>query len=250
MSDNNTFPKWLFPTISWILGGYFFFVFHNICGFPLKIPTDEWSWIFLGLSVLFFLVPFAKRIKIGEFIEFEREIKNMKENISEFKTETRQSLSLISSSINTISNIQNIKIYNVGVEKIKDADEKVADFLSPEASSEAISLKKELLFDEEDNITALARTRIILEQLLRKILGKKLKGKRFGEKETKYLSARQLFRHFLTEYPEYKEMTKAFEYVIRICNAAIHGQRIPEDEATAAFDMSSRIIAVLKNLAS
>ena len=72
---------------------------------------------------------------------------------------------------------------------------------------------RELLFAEEDNIMALVRTRIVLEQLLRKILGKKLKGKRFGEKEIKFLSANRLFRHFLNKYPRYKQMEEAFEYV-------------------------------------
>ena len=174
----------------------------------------------------------------------------MKENISEFKTETRQSLSLISSTVNTFSNVQEVKIYTLpGVEKIKEADEKVEDFLSSEISSKAQNMKRELIFGEEDNIMALARTRIILEQLLRKILGKKLRTRGSGEKEIKFLSASQLFRQFLKEYPDYKPLEEAFVYVIKICNAAVHGQKIPEDEASAAFEMSSKIIAALKELA-
>ncbi len=246
---NKKFSDWTFLVISWISGGYLIYLFHYKRGFPPIIYPFDWDWIFLGLGILLLLFPFAKRIKIGKFVEFEREVRNIKDNISEFKTETRQSLSLISSTVNTISNVQEVKIYTVpGVEKIKEADEEVEGLLSPEISSKAQNMKQELILGEEDNIMALARTRIILEQLLRKILGKKLKTKRAGEKEIKFLSAGQLFRLFLKEYPDYKPLEKAFVYVIKICNAAIHGQKIPEDEASAAFEMSSKIIAALKEL--
>ncbi|MGA2585657.1 MAG: hypothetical protein ABSF88_01315 [Candidatus Aminicenantales bacterium] len=235
----------IFLVISWLFGIYLLVIFHIERGFPPRIFPFNWEWLIIGIAIVLFLLPFVSKIKIGNIIEFEREVKRMKESISEFKMETRQTLSLISSSIR---NIQNINLYNVPkLDDIKVADGEVERLLSPDKSSEAQNIRNELLDAEEDNIMILARIRIMLEQSLRKILGKKLEDRRIGEKEVKYLTARQLFDRFIIEYPEYIKMKEGFDYVIRICNAAIHGQRIPEDEANAAIDMSSRLIAVLKD---
>jgi len=105
------------------------------------------------------------------------------------------------------------------------------------------------LLDEEETIMPLARTRILIEQLLRKILGKRLNVDDLNRKELRFLSARSLFYKFLELYPEKRELAEPFEYVIRVCNAAIHGQRVPPSDADIALDIGADIIAYLSDLA-
>jgi hypothetical protein len=88
-----------------------------------------------------------------------------------------------------------------------------------------------------------------MEQILRKILDKRVDLLESGsKKDTKYFSIRSLFRAFIKEYPEKKPLEEPFNFVIRICNAAIHGQRIPEAEAREALNLAAEIIAVLEDI--
>jgi len=66
----NTLRKWIFENImkiaSLILATYFFYVFHSIVGFPPAQELNSSSITYLVISIFFFLLPFAKKLKIGK----------------------------------------------------------------------------------------------------------------------------------------------------------------------------------------
>ena len=241
-----------FVVVSWLISLYFFIVFHTSAGFPPKSPISSSSWVLLGMSGIFFVLPFVSRLRIGNAIEFERKVREVENQVKEFKEETRNSLALISNAVTTISNISNTFTVSLpGVAELTAAKEGVQAVEQHESiSSDARRIKEELLFlDDESTILPLARVRIRIEQLLRQILQKRLKTSNLRDREIKFLSARRLFQRFLEEYPQYQSLAPAFDYVIRVCNAAVHGQKVPFDEAEEALNMGAEIIALLSKIA-
>jgi hypothetical protein len=95
---------------------------------------------------------------------------------------------------------------------------------------------------------ALARTRIQLERLLRQILGKKTQYDNKSFDDVKFISAGRLYRMFLKEYPEFRYLEPSFEYVLRICNAAIHGQQVPSGQAQEALEIGAKLISTINDL--
>ena len=244
--DNKKNFEWLLPAISWILAVYFFIMFHVASGFPPIDLTKKSSGVLLILSLFLFLLPFSKRIKLGKFFEFERQINEIKNNVHDFKDETRQTISMITSSINTISNLSNNVYVNIpGREELEDAKKKVKS-VSTTSEDEVTKIKEEFGLEDEDTIMALARTRIIIEQTLRKILGKRMVSTGIANKDLTFLSPRSLFRHFSETNKAFGPLRGPLDYVLKVCNAAIHGQRVSPNEAAEALDMGANIIADLQ----
>ena len=54
---------------------------------------------------------------------------------------------------------------------------------------------------------------------------------------------------FIHEYEEYAYLLKPFLYVTRVCNAAIHAQKVSEQQAEEALALAAQIIAVLQEIA-
>lgn len=44
----------------------------------------------------------------------------------------------------------------------------------------------------------------------------------------KYLFVRQLFREFVVQYLDYKGLYSLFDYIFKVCNVVIYGQKILE----------------------
>ena len=47
-------------------------------------------------------------------------------------------------------------------------------------------------------------------------------------------------------YPPLASLRKAFKYVNQICNAAIHAQRVSDEQASEALSLGAEILAVLE----
>lgn len=251
MDRNFEIPDWVFCLISWCLAVYLFFIFHLNNGFPPKTPISSSDWAILGVSIILFLLPFSTRVQIGNAIEFERKINDVIESVTEFKNETRNTLSLIAATVTTISNISStVNVSLPGLADLLAAREGIEEISTGKTHDDAQEVRQGLILDDESIIMPLARTRIQIEQLLRKILQKSLKVSNAGGKDIKFLSARSLFRQFLESFPDYKSLYKPFDYVIRVCNAAIHGQKVPKDEADEALNLGAEIIAVLSDFAN
>jgi hypothetical protein len=236
-----------FNLICWYFGIKIFSIGYTNINLtrPYEIPP-----IFLvlsGIGILLILLPFFKRVKVGE-LEIEREIEQTKNELSEFKNETRNTLTVVSTQISAVASIKNqnqITVYVPGYDGAKaDLKEQIPETVEKEAEE----IKDELIIENQDNIMALVKLRIQLEYLLRKLLEKRL-NVTDASKEIKYMSLMKLTREFLHLYPDFLYLTRSFDYVRDVGNAAVHGQQVPDFQARETFEIGGTLIATLKNIA-
>jgi hypothetical protein len=243
-------PQWALPAFSWFVSFYFLAGFAAEMGFPPKTEIKPGHVLFLLAWLFFLFLPFFKRIKIGKFLELEREVEKAKEELKEFKDEVRTNLSLISTNVNTIGNLSNQITFNLpGLADIEDFKRRFDEKTSAPTKEEVQDIREELVLEGEDIVMALARTRISIEHLLRKIVGKSTTISAYSDRPIRFASLQQMFRLFLREHEEYTHLEQPFSYVVQVCNAAIHAQRVPQSQADEALDVGARIIAVLSDIA-
>ena len=236
----------LFSGISWITS--IFCLVISIRRINLdKLDEIHWIiWCFFLAGIFFLFLPFFKKVKIGKFLELERDIRNAKEDMNSFKSEVRQNFTLLSTNISTISAINNqIQINIPGVIDLQNAIKTLETQSSNQIQASSQAIKNELSIEDDDIRVVLTNARIQIEFLLRTILGKGIVLKNV-DKEVKYLTLTQLIRDFLEKYPQYRYLENSLIYVRRFANAASHAQLIPEFQAKEALEMSSKVIGILQ----
>ena len=247
---NKETPSWLSVVITIVISLYLLILFHLTVNLANPQNIQPIHYLVLLLGVLIPLVPFIQKLRIGKIIELERNIQQQKEEVRDFKNEVRQLITVVSTSVNSISNLSNTTNLNFDfADLLKQAKEQLNQADAQPTPQEVQDVKRELLLDNEDTVMALARTRIQLERLLRQILGKKTQYENKSSDDVKYLSAGRLYRMFLKEYPDYQYLETSFEYVLRICNAAIHGQQVPSGQAQEALEIGAKLISTINDLA-
>lgn len=247
--EKNPSLKVLFG-LSWIVSLFFATSFLRNTGFPPARSLETGDIIYLALALFFAFMPFYSRIRIGNYLEIEREVARTKEELGEFKSEVRQSISVLSTNVNTIGNLSNQVTVNLpGIVELEELKRKIDASTTPGTRREAEEIRAGLLLESEDTVMALARTRIRMEYLLRKILGKRTSVNELRNQSIKFMGIRQMFNMFLAESPQYKYLFEPFMYVNQVCNAAVHAQRVSEEQANEALDLGARIIATLSDVA-
>ena len=208
------------------------------------------STIYLFLFVFFLVLPFAQRLRLGRLIEFEAKVEQVKADVREVRTETRELISTVSVVANAISASMNQKVVvnvpNLGEARAARAEMSVALPQSAEQTEPDWDISEFSGASDSDLHYVLARLRMDLERELRRILGKRRSVDEPGRMRGKFLSARSLFRQLGTAIDKYRHMQSSFDYILEVCNAAIHGQRVPEGVAYEAIDMGTRILGELK----
>ena len=234
--------------ICWGIG--FYLLYQSAIRWSLdneKSLTTQLSFVFL-LSIFLILIPLVKSIKFLNIFELEKEIKKTKEEVKDFKTEIRQSISLLTNSLTaSIGNMNNnVTVHIPGVEQLRKANKTIEErgYVKEDISFQDI--KEELsINDDEDTIMALAKTRIKIESLLREILNKRTNLIN-ANKSIKFMGLNELFKQFTNQNPKYKYLNNSFRYVQQICNAAIHGLNISLGQAEEALELGTRIIKELE----
>lgn len=250
MADNKA-PLWGLAALSWLVSFYFFSGFILNVGFPPSRSLAPADVLYAGLWLFFLFLPFFNKIKIGKLIELERELTKTQGDIKEFKAEIRNNISVLSTNINTIGNLSNQVTVNFpGLGELEALKRKVDNQGTEKTKKEAEEIRADILLESEDTIMALARTRIRMEYLLRKILGKRVTLNAIRDEMVKFLGLRQMFSMFVKENPQYQYLLEPLMYVNQVCNAAIHAQRVPEEQASEALDLGARILAVLSDVAA
>lgn len=238
--------------ISLFFSAYFLYAFHLNVGFPPSKDISSTSITYLALFVFFLLLPFAKKLKLGKLLEYEAKVDEVKKEVKEFKEETRQILSMQNTLINTVSNTisQNINITMPGLNEAQDAKQQLNETIKEPEQPEVIEDEiNEFLASEGSDLNfALAKLRMEIERELRRILGKRTQTSEPTRMKGKFLSARSLFKEFTMEHPEYKGMYGSFDYILKVCNAAIHGQSISQEHAHEALYMGLRMLDELKKV--
>lgn len=238
--------------ISLVIAAYFFYVFHTIVGFPPTQMLDASSTTYLVIAIFFFLLPLAKKLKIGKLLEYEAKVNEIKKEVKEFKDDTRHMLLMQNTLINTVSNTisQNINITLPGQGEIQEAKEDLDRTIkNPTPQDQLEDEIDDFLASEGSDLNfALAKLRMEIEKELRRILIKRLDTDDPTKMKGKFLSVRSLFREFIKLFPEYTGMHSSFDYILKICNAAIHGQKISSNHAQEALQMGFKMLDELKNV--
>lgn len=204
--------------------------------------------VILGLGVLLLFFPFFSKINIAKLVELEKEVKSTKDELNDFKTQVSQNLSLISSNVNTISNLSNqINITFPGIGELQNEIENLDSQSSQKSKEEVDEVKRSLILDDEDNLVALAKARMQIEFLLRKILSKKLESKD-NFKEVKYFTLTHLIREFLGQYEQFRFLENSLFLVKNIANAAIHAQKLNQEQINEGLELASRTISILQDV--
>lgn len=238
--------------LSLVIAAYFFYAFHIAVGFPPEKELNSTSLTYLIISIFFFLLPLAKKLKLGKLIEYEAKVAEIKSEVKEFKEETRQILSMQNTLLNTVSNTisQKINITLPGHGEIEEAKEELDSTIkepTPRDQLEA-EIAGYLASEGTDFNFALTKLRIDIESELRRILKKRLDTEDPQKMKGKFLSVRSLFREFTKLYPEYTGMRSSFNYVLRVCSAAIHGQNISQDYVHEAMQMGFKMLDEFKKI--
>lgn len=252
MSDGNQkgLPPWGLPALSWLISFYFLLGFNRNVGFPPARSLFLGDALYVFLWLFFLFLPFFSKVKIGHLIELEREIAKAKQELQEFKMEIRNSIAVLSTNVNTMGNMTNQITVNIpGVAELQNATQKVEAQSKPQTKQEAEQVQQSLFLDSEDTTMALARTRIKIEGLLRKILGKRTSVNELRNQSIRFFGPRQLFDMFIRENDDYAYLREPLLYVSEVCNAAIHAQKVSYDQAKEALRLGARIIAVLSDIA-
>lgn len=240
----------IFPFLCRLVGCALLAMALTNIGFPPAKNIGTTALTLLIFSIFFLLLPIAKKISIGKLLSFEREVEKISGEVKEFKSETREFLSVYSSMLNTISNTvqQTVNVHYPNLEEARRAKEDLEAAIETPSETETIEDEVSAFVAQAggDYNFALAKLRMELEQNLRNILGKRLNTPDPTKMVEKFLSASQLFRELTTRHPKYLNMRSSFDYILKICNAAIHAQQVSEPHAHEAIYMGLQIIDELK----
>lgn len=236
-----------FSICSRAIAAYFFWALHLHVGFP---PTGEMTptaATFLAMVVIFLMLPFAQKLKLGKLIEFEAKVEAVQAEVDDVRTETRQLVSTLSAVATAIStSVKQSVVVNLPSEREARAARKEIDEALTHATAQAIEATdvSEYLLSRGDADVhfALARLRMDMEKQMRRILGRRLETSDPTRMKGRFLGARSLFNRLMSEKPRFRKMENSFYYILKVCNAAIHGQQISEDVALEAIGMGLRML--------
>lgn len=204
---------------------------------------------FRRTHVVFLFLPFFNKIKVGSWLELEREVEaakkeaeNATSELREFKNEVRTTL------ISANSNLQRMNVWvgnTPGAPVLREQQEAVAKQLPDSKKSTADEYFELVRAQEEDPAYSLARVRIDVERLLREKLKKRIGP--VPKNDLRLATMRQLFVQLTEQDPSWLMLRGAFDSFLKVCNAAIHGQIIEEDQADEALLLGAQFVAALKD---
>ena len=240
----------VWPVLSGFASLYFLWVVHQYVGFPPTNPLTPTSAIYLALFVFFLVAPFVQRLRLGRLIEFEAKVEEVRTDMKEVRTETRELISTVSAVATAISTSvnQNVIMNFPSSEWAQAAREEMSSAFAdtPEPPGHEHDTREYMTLAESDPNFALARLRMDIEGELRRILGKRVSTADPSRMLGKLLSARSLFRTLASRNAKYQQMRSSFDYVLEVCNAAIHGQRIADSVADEAMGIGLQILREFK----
>lgn len=207
------------------------------------------------IGTFFLLFPAAKKISLGKLITFEREVEKIKEEVVETRAQMANFLGVYSSMLTTISNTmkQTVHVnFQPGSEERRKAQEAISEVQNVSTAEVDVEDKVSTYIAASggDYMLALAAMRIELERSLRQRLGKRTSTADPTQMKDRFISVSQMFRQFLTSHPSLEQLRSSFEYVLKICNAAIHGQTVDEDYAKEAIYMGLSLVNEIKATAA
>ena len=189
------------------------------------------STTYLVLFTFFAVLPFAQRLRIGKFIEFEKAVREFEKEVKEVRTETGELTTSVSVVADAISPIMNQPV-TTNAEEAQAVPGELSKGLPLLELPKARQNLQEYLEASDSSVThALGRLRMDLERELRRILGAPAvvadsPSNKRGR--AAILTAQLLFRRLGFKNSRYRNLQNVFDYVWENCNGAINTQHIPE----------------------
>lgn len=222
----------------WVVAAYFAAAFCATVKFPPIGITEDGNWVMLVMFLIFFVLPFAQKLEIFQFLTFEGKLEQIKDDVNEAKEQIRHIQSLHANLSNSVTN----NFYSEFFKTEKKEAQEGADSVSDEAKA-----KSQTFTDfgaDHPPIPSLLMLRTNLEKELRILLNKTTVFVT-GRKPTPYLGLMRLAEMFATQYPQYGELLPSFSFFTQIANAAAHAQSIPNEEAKEAVRIGTKLYAQL-----
>lgn len=218
--------NWWLTIPSWLVAGYFGIGFVIKAGFPPKTESLIGDALFVGLTLFFLFLPFFKKIKIGSLIELEHGVKEAKkeaaaakEELREFKNEVRNTMSVVSTNLTTQRVSTQVHVHGITPEQLREAQKKLGENLNPGDQSIVEKYERTTRAQQDGDIPLmLARVRMDIERLLRRIVGAKLTRGNPGNDPIKLATMRQLLQRFIQINPSYEYLVEPFKYVNTVCS--------------------------------
>ncbi len=124
---NKETPPWLSVGITIAISLYLLIMFHSTVNLADPQNIQPIHYLVLLLGVLITLVPFIQKLRIGKIVELERNIQQQKDEVRDFKNEVRQLISIVSTSVNSISNLSSTTNVNIDfADSLKQAKEQLS----------------------------------------------------------------------------------------------------------------------------
>lgn len=245
------FKELLFFLMTWAIGWYLFFsVIGHIS--PGQLGNSmNWAIFYTSLFLLF--LPFIKKIEFGKIFVIEREIKETKEELRHFKSDTREQFNNLLSNVNSISQrISHSVVVNTApnAQVLKEEKEGLQQKY-PQQQAENDRIKEQLSIEEGGEewvwIYNLLRIRVEIEKALREIFSKRLSvADQQALGGIKFLSISKLFTMYIQRYPDSKRFERPFKLFTSVANAGIHGQRISEQQYNEALGLGTYVLGDIK----
>ena len=236
----------------WIIAlpvaAYFLWAFHLHVGYPPTGDLTVTSGTYLALFVFFLVFPVARRLKFGKFIDFEAKVEQVREEVKEVRTETRELVTTVSNVASAISASMRQTVV-VNVPNAIDATAAQEDMAAAQATSPQSRRRSDVLefirADDSDIHYGLARLRMDLERKIRAALEGLPMDDSVGRRRDQ--SIRSMFRRLASADERYLSMRGPLDFVLKVCNAAIHGQAVEPGVAYEAVDIGLRILEELQS---
>lgn len=245
-----TLKNWkeiLFFVLTWGIGWYLFAIVIYRIDLNLPDTISKEHWIVLFASIFMLLLPFVSKIAFGNILKIERELKQTKSELSDFKTTTQNQFQFLTSNLNFLTQnlSNNINIYNRAPDEqtLEDANRSLE---KPSRQAKTEEVEKELDFqigDEEELwIFNLLKIRVQMEKELRNILEKRTSVTSHSDLNINYYSLHKLFDLYIEKYPESKTLRQPLKLFSNTANAAIHGQMINKRQYEEALELGVKIL--------
>ena len=174
----------------------------------------------------------------------------MQADIKEVRNETRELISTLSSVINAISvsTNQSVAVNLPGSKEAQEAQDKLSIALtgSSDLTREERKFLANLIPHSLDMYNAIDRLRKDLDRELIRILGQQVASECILGKQGSSITMQAMFERLESALQRFKNMKKSFLFILRVSNAAIHGQPIPYGIGLKAIEMGFRMLRELK----
>jgi len=176
----------------------------------------------------------------------------VKQEVADFKSETRNYISQQNALIATITSIRNshnVIVHVPGHTEASKAEKKI--FENRPQAQQRYNLDSEetlLKFQNMDRMelaTTMAGLRIRLESALRDHFGHSTNLS--PKNDRRYLSLGGLWKKYLSQNSEKRFLDPAVRFVMDVGNAGAHGQAVPPDTAVEAHFLAEEVLSVLKD---